>query len=91
DLELYLEYFEENYHKFRNHTVPGALIEYCNTDAGEQQDLFEKIMDALQSLEKSLSKAHSGKNRTLKHHHPPSESDPKPKDKLHQNVGNYSH
>ncbi|GBN54838.1 hypothetical protein AVEN_131239-1, partial [Araneus ventricosus] len=52
DLEIYLEYFEENYHKFRNHTIPGALIEYCNTDAGEQQDLFEKIMDALQSLEK---------------------------------------
>ncbi|GBN06600.1 hypothetical protein AVEN_226362-1 [Araneus ventricosus] len=35
-LELYLEHLQENYHKFRNHTVPGALSEYCDTDGDEQ-------------------------------------------------------
>ncbi|GBN26673.1 hypothetical protein AVEN_188329-1, partial [Araneus ventricosus] len=50
DLDLYFEHVEENYHIFRNHTVSGALSEYCNTDGDEQQDLFDKMMQSLQSL-----------------------------------------
>ncbi|GBM36390.1 hypothetical protein AVEN_234781-1 [Araneus ventricosus] len=37
DLKLVLENIEENYYEFENHTVPGALNEYCNMDGDEQQ------------------------------------------------------
>ncbi|GBN13760.1 hypothetical protein AVEN_163296-1 [Araneus ventricosus] len=52
DVKLYLEYIAENHHVFQNQTLPGALREYCHTEGDEQQDLHNKIADAIRSLQK---------------------------------------
>ncbi|GBM42317.1 hypothetical protein AVEN_235024-1 [Araneus ventricosus] len=52
DLQLYVNYIDENYYKFQNRTEPAALSEYCNKDGDEQLDLYDKIIDAYKSLEK---------------------------------------